>query len=405
MSHILKLWGPGRPGCVPPLDRSPQNWPSCRGRSHRPVPSTAKRGHAAQGLQEGTNLGSPGKWLLAARGMRTAGGAAGRGGAVGPEDLWPPGPEAQVASARNELSSLWVKAAPGEGSGSWLRRGARVRGRARRAARVPGSGHGPRVPPAPPPSPAHRGRTCGDALAGASTPRGPGGRKGSGARAPRPAAPEAARPPEDGRDGGAVAPTFLLLQRRTRLEVRGQQRQERGAARPGASHRAGLGARSGRSDGRGAGRGLGGRSGRGSRGAAGVSSEPGRRLRAAPAARTSGSRGRGRGRGEAGLEEEGPGGGAGGARGGGGDSGRSAARERAAEPSPGRTAPRCPAGRAGPRPLACCWRPDLPGATFAPGLPIPLRRPPSCRADVSRRGADRAFCPRPDAGPAGETTV
>lgn len=52
--------------------------------------------------------------------------------------------------------------------------------------------------------------------------------------------------------------------------------------------------------------------GQGSRGAAGVRTEPGRRLRAAPATGTSSSLGRrrGRGRGEAGLQEEGPGGGA-----------------------------------------------------------------------------------------------
>ena len=88
MSPVLKPRGPGQDGFRPWGVRTRTRL-SRRGRSHRSVHSTAQPGHAAQRLQVGASLGSPGKPPLTRDhrlGRRRRPGAArgGRGAADGP---------------------------------------------------------------------------------------------------------------------------------------------------------------------------------------------------------------------------------------------------------------------------------------------------------------------------------
>lgn len=203
MSPVLKPRGPGQEGFRPWGVRTRTRL-SRRGRSHRSVHSTAQRGHAAQRLQVGASLGSPGKpplteptvWggadgrgqLAAAGGPRT-GRAEGRGG--------PPSRAAQVAGVRDELSgsrvrreegSLGRRAGPGAGRGC---------GGPLPFRRSEGAGWTPRLSSAPGP-----GLTA-DARAGTHPPRtkrspglSPGGGQESGreSHAPGSSARRASRP-------------------------------------------------------------------------------------------------------------------------------------------------------------------------------------------------------------------
>ena len=60
MSPVLKPWGTSQDGFRPWGVRTKPRLFG-HGLSHRSVPATSKPGHAAQGLQVGASLGSPGK--------------------------------------------------------------------------------------------------------------------------------------------------------------------------------------------------------------------------------------------------------------------------------------------------------------------------------------------------------
>lgn len=120
------------------------------GLSHRPVPSASRPGHAAQGLQVGASLRSPGKPPLRRVHRPRGAGGGGSAGRTRAGRRWRPaawcqrGPRASLTRGTGGRCPERASGPPGQGCsgrtaprfGSLTRGWARVRGRARRAAPV-----------------------------------------------------------------------------------------------------------------------------------------------------------------------------------------------------------------------------------------------------------------------------